>query len=101
LKNARVTTPNLSRISPKRGLEASTTTAFCTVERVTSASLERRADAAIWRLQLGEDWRERRKINRDGDYETYEMAKTVERGEEALVVEAGGPKNVLCLVGTT
>jgi ABC-type phosphate transport system permease subunit len=35
------------RIGPKIGLEASTTTAFWTVERVTSGILTSRADAAI------------------------------------------------------
>ena len=47
---ARVTTPSLSRMGPKTGSEARTTTAFWTVERVTSGSLTRRSSAAIWRL---------------------------------------------------
>lgn len=41
-----------NRIGPKRGFEANTTTAFCTVDRVTSASRTSSAEAAIWRLHL-------------------------------------------------
>jgi len=39
-------------MGPNNGIEANTTTAFWTVDRVTSTSLTRSADAAIWRLHL-------------------------------------------------
>ena len=48
--NARVTTPNLSRIGPNKGFDARTTTAFCTVDRVTSSSLASRSEDLICRL---------------------------------------------------
>jgi hypothetical protein len=40
------------RIGPKSGLDASTTTAFCTIDRVTSASFTSKLDAAICWLHL-------------------------------------------------
>ena len=46
-KSASVTTPRRSRIEPNMGLDVRTTTAFCTVERVTSISLTRRDEVAI------------------------------------------------------
>jgi hypothetical protein len=42
------------RIGPKTGFDANTTTAFWTVERVTSSPLTRRDDDAICRLHLSE-----------------------------------------------
>lgn len=39
-------------IGPKTGFEASTTTAFCTVERVMSCSLTMRSAVRICRLHL-------------------------------------------------
>lgn len=49
-KSARVTTPSRSRSGPKMGAEASTTTAFWTVDLVASAGLCSRAFEAICRL---------------------------------------------------
>lgn len=40
------------RIGPNTGLDASTTTAFCTIERVTSLDFTRSAEAAICWLHL-------------------------------------------------
>jgi hypothetical protein len=44
-----------NRIGPKTGFEARTTTAFCTVDRVTSGPLTRRLLAAICWLHLCDD----------------------------------------------
>jgi hypothetical protein len=41
-----------NRIGPKTGFEANTTTAFCTIERVTSGSFTNKVDDDICRLHL-------------------------------------------------
>ena len=51
--SARLSEPQSTHlISPKTGFEARTTTAFCTVERVTSASFTNSSAALICRLHL-------------------------------------------------
>lgn len=50
------------RIGPKTGLEASTTTAFWTVDRVTSAPLTNRSAELICRLHLQGGWDCRRTL---------------------------------------
>ena len=54
-------------MGPKIGFDASTTTAFCTVDRTTSGILTRRAEAAICWLHLDRKYEPQWASARRGD----------------------------------